>query len=1639
MKKILSLCFIVFLGLSLADAANSRDRLSFVENKGQWEDVVRFKSEFRGGALFFEESAITFLMQNPDDLESFRSRKFADPSDALPDPIMRMYAYRLRFKGANPNVQIFGMKPFSDYYNFYLGNDPSRWKSQVPVFHSICYKQLYEGVDLYYTSVKSSYKYEFHLQPHVAPEQIAMQYEGTDYLRVKEGNLYIGISDYETVELKPFAYQESENGEKEEIECRFIVKNNKVSFRLGKYDPGKALVIDPVMVFCSYTGSYADNWGYSATYDKSGNMYGGGVAFGSGYPVTLGAFQVNYALGGSCDISITKYSADGTTIIYSTYLGGTGSEVPHSLVVNDNDELYVLASTSSDDFPVTSQGFDTLFSYTTSPTHFVLTNTIYYVGGMDIAIAKFDASGSRLMGSTYFGGSGFDGLSTDVGLRKNYADEVRGEIMVDAYSNVYVVSSTASADLPVTSGAFQRQYGGGRQDGCVAKFSYDLQHLIWCSYLGGDSSDALYSMVLDKNSNLYVCGGTKSRNLPVTSSVVQNSYGGGVSDGFVANISTNGNQLKALTYYGKEGYDQTYLIKMDQAGYVYVMGLTDATGMTWVSNAQWYVSGGGQFISKLNPHLTKVKWSTAFGSGQRTGPDLSPTALMVDLCGHIYFSGWGSPAVNAHVGNTNCGTRGLPLSTNALKLITDNNDFYFLTLDANASNLLFGSFFGGFASSDHVDGGTSRFDRKGCIYQAICSSCGGVNDMPVTSNAAARNNNSANCNLCVVKIDFNIMEVVADFSMPNVVCAPYLVLFKNSSKLVSDSTTSFFWDFGDGTSSTQKDPTHYYAQSGTYTVRLIVSDTSSCNGSDTLMKDLLVLSNSMDTLPDRTICKGDFVQIGIQPANSSNVTYSWFPSTGLSSTDISNPIAFDTVSRTYYMTITDGNCVDTLRVRVNVMELAIDSMPDLVHLCQGDSLHVYPQTDDSVTFQWSTNIYFLDTINSSLNSPELHLGNAMPAMYYLRMKNDNCVLIDSLKVLTSVLKINPFKDDTVCMGDSVCYKPSLVFSLGDTLYYQWQTQMAVSSDTNSSEFCLKVVRDGDITLNVSNQVGCYVSDTFHIVADSLSFSSIVKNIRCYGTQDGSIELFPQSGFAPFQYIWSPKVSQNSYASNLNAGDYVIEITDAQGCRFVYKTAITEPAPIKIGVLDSNLQTFCDSLCVAYIDLQLTGGVQPYEFSWNTGDTGLSLHNLCVGTYKLTVYDSNRCSESFTFSVWDTADFNISMQLTDVSCYGLCDGVVLLAPHGVAPYTYKWKTGQTTRYEQNLCAGVYDILVEDARHCRRRLFPALYEPLPLVFDSINVKIPVCNGESTGFIEAFVSGGTSGNYSFFWNGVAGGSRMENLPAGSYHLRVTDSNGCDLDTLIVLKEFDSIICIISSGKVPCKEVCNATASSFVQGGGAPYRYQWDNGDTNSFTEGLCYGEHALTVTDSNQCSKVFSFFVNDSSSFSQSVQAWASQYYIYAGEKTTLCMTDFGPGFTYQWSPPEGLSATSGICVEAQPFEDVIYEAHVLDTFGCMLTDTVGIIVEHIVCDEPYVFVPNSFTPNGDGLNDILYVRGEVVESLYFAIYDRWGECVFETDNQLRGWDGTYKGKACDQGVYVFYLEVNCFGKLKNLIKGNVTLIR
>jgi len=960
---ILLLLMVLFHNSSFALECKSCRHVVFKQNKNQWHSNILFKADLSFAALFLENQGFTINMGNEKELMLLRHDQHRQ-HEFTPDfpNVLNFHAIKATFVGSNTNALKEGAEQLDEYYNYFIGKDRSKWASKVNGFHQVDYKNIYEGIDLRVYSTDGKAKFDWVIKANASKQKgnvsVRVKYEGASKLFLKEGALVIQTTVGDVIEEKPFAYQNID-GTKTEVACNFVLKENIVSFDFPEgYNPRFDLIIDPLLLFSTYSGSTEDNFGYAATYDSEGNAYAAGSIFGIGYPTTPGAYQTTWAGGSGAglpgtDISITKYNTTGTQRIYSTYLGGRSDELPHSLIVNTNDELFVFGTTSSDNFPVTTGAFQTAYRGGPDPGPFNGLG-VHYIFGSDIIISRFSADGTQLLASTYVGGTDNDGLNTSQPgnfLRYNYADEVRGEIDIDRQDNIYLATCTKSQNFPVTSGVFQ-DFPGGGLDGIIIKMNNNLSTMVWCSYFGGEDDDAIYSLSFDKQDDLFVCGGTRSQlTFPASpSGVLQSQFNGGSSDGFVGVVDKTGITVKRSTYWGSSNYDQIYFVENDKADNVYVVGQTEATGNFFIQNAAYSNPNSGLFITKMTHELDSVIWSTTLGNGNGR-PNISPTAFLVDLCSKVYLTGWG-----ANVGGTTVlTTQNLPVTPDAYSLTTDDNDIYMAVLNDDASTLFYATYFGSPSARDHVDGGTSRYSKKGILYQSVCAGCGGFSDFPTTTGAVSRTNNSPNCNNAVFKFDFNIKNVLADFVVPDVPCQlPFTATFINSSFVTGDA--DFIWKFSDGFQSTDSNVTRTLTQSGLYTIQLIAIDTASCNGTDTIEKQLLILSNSFDstTLPTRTICKTEITQIGVQPGQFGNVTYQWAPHPSLNELTVPNPFVSPDSTTVYTLYITKGNCSDTLQQTVVVFSDAV-SVAASFATCAGDTVQLAATTNQpgqTLTFAW---------------------------------------------------------------------------------------------------------------------------------------------------------------------------------------------------------------------------------------------------------------------------------------------------------------------------------------------------------------------------------------------------------------------------------------------------------------------------------------------------------------------------------------------------------------------------------------------------------------------------------------------------------------------------------------------------------------
>jgi len=910
----------------------------FVDNKGQWPSQVLWRADLPHGALWVENQALTWQFYDPAILSKLH------PGEEIPDPdpLYREHSYRVHFEGATmpvPSAQ--KTRPY--YHNYYLGNDSSAWVSGAAVHGMVEMASVYPGIALKLYSQADRLKYDFVVAAGADPSAIALRFEGAERIVLENDELVITTSVTQTREKKPFAYQ-LVNGRLTEVACSYALIGNTVTFVLGKYNTHHPLIIDPEIAFSTYIGSTASNFGFTACDDSEENLISGAAVFAQNYPVTPGAFQSNFDTGAGnyMDVAISKFNPEGNTLLYSTYLGGSKQETPHSIVTDSQDNIIVMGVTGSNNFPTTAGSYQPGFQ---GGAPLMMTNffTSGHPDGCDFFVHKFSAAGALLSG-TLAGFATNDGLNYADQLYYNYGDAFRGEVNVDENDHIFVASVVRGA-FPVTGQGPQNMYGGGDCDGIIMKFNPALSVLEWSTYIGGSGSDACYSIQFEESGFILVAGGTRSADFPHAVNGEDTSQNG-QSDGFLLKINPTTFNVVAGTFVGTSQYDQVYFIQTDLEQNIYVFGQT--RGNMAITPGAFGQPNSGQFVRKYNNALTAVQWNTTIGT-QSGAIDISPTAFLVSDCGQIYFSGWGG-GTNSNTCQvvydcyaTNSTTNGLPITPNAFQSTTDGSDFYLCVLSPDASELVYGSFLGGAESNEHVDGGTSRFNKNGSVYQAVCAGCQGNSDFPTTPGAWSDANPSFGCNLAVFR--FNLGKALAEITIdgPDQICEGSPAQFQN----LSTGATVWQWSFGDGGQSTTFEPSHIYEEPGEYTVTLIASDDLDCILPDTTQITLTILPGVNPSVqPVDPVCLGEQVQL--DGTGSPNLF--WVEDPTLSATDIADPIATPLAPTTYYLVDFNDCETDTVGVFVDMYTPATSITPSQT-ICVGET--VLLSASGGVTYSWS--------------------------------------------------------------------------------------------------------------------------------------------------------------------------------------------------------------------------------------------------------------------------------------------------------------------------------------------------------------------------------------------------------------------------------------------------------------------------------------------------------------------------------------------------------------------------------------------------------------------------------------------------------------------------------------------------------------
>jgi gliding motility-associated-like protein len=1086
-------------------------------NKGQWDGKILYKVDLVQGDFLIEEDRFTYAFHNFSEL--YKHAHSEDDKSHENEKIKR-HTVQSVFVNSSWGGE-YREEQKSDFYrNYFLGKDTTKWVGKVHSIKKLRLLEFYPGIDLIVETKPESIKYSFDISPGVDPSIIQIKHIGANKLSLENKQINIQTRFGSIIEKNLKVWTESQEGNISDLKAEFKIEDSIVTFDLkDSYDSTKRLIIDPDLTFSTFTGSSSDNWGFTAAPDNNTNLFAGGIVFGSGYPISTGAYDNTYNGGEGAlafDIGISKFSADGAVLQYSTYIGGSKNETPNSIVTNSQNELFVLGVSSSQDFPITAGAYQSIHAGGSTTTQNSLT-----FAGTDIVVFKLSNDGTNLLASTFLGGSGNDGLNLSL-LSYNYGDQFRGEIIVDNNGDVLLASSTKSGNFPTPNGSDNTLDGG--QDAVVSKLSPDLTNLIWSTYLGGASDDTGFALQVSSTNNVYVTGGTRSSDMNLSNGHASSYFGS--RDGYLVQLNGATSAPISGTYIGTPSYDQSYFVQLDLDDYVYVFG--QSAGSMLISPGLYSNPNSGQFIRKYSTDLGTLEWSTVVGGGNG-GVEISPTAFLVSNCNEIYYAGWGGTTNQSGQASFST-TNNFPTTNDAFDSNTSGNNFYVAVLDDDAAALNYATFMGGVNSyPNHVDGGTSRFDKGGRIYHAVCAACNGSNSGFVTTPGAYSNVNgtSSRCNLAAFKFDLSTIESAISVPEP-FVCIPNSVDFVNDSQ----NGNEYFWDFGDGNTSTDFEPSHNYTTPGTYDVLLVVSDTNACFEPDSSYFEVTIgLFEGAIVQPPTPICPGNPYELEA----SGGTNYAWTPAQFLNDSTSATPIATVNQTTTFTVIVSDSCGSDTLTATLDVYGGNVELIDDLI-ICRGDTVSLW--ATGGVGYEWSDPADVL----SDPTEDTVDIAPEFDTEYTVVITTaEGCEIIKTIYVQVYQDVPNPQIEDTIplCLGDEV------TVTVSGAPTFEWFPNQNISTTTGPTAVINTVV-DRWYFVDFTNPCGTIRDSVF---IDVIEVEPIAGNdtIVCPGEP---ANLWASGGV---EYSWSPANSVNNPLDAVVVVQpqyqtvYSVLVTDENGC------------------------------------------------------------------------------------------------------------------------------------------------------------------------------------------------------------------------------------------------------------------------------------------------------------------------------------------------------------------------------------------------------------------------------------------------------------------------------------------------------------
>ena len=853
---------------------------------------------------------------------------------------------------------------------------------------------------------------------------------------------------------------------------------------------------------------------------------------------------------------------------------------------------------------------------------------------------------------------------------------------------------------------------------------------------------------------------------------------------------------------------------------------------------------------------------------------------------------------------------------------------------------------------------------------------------------------------------------------------------------------------------------------GTYTVTITDDNMCEATATGTVSAATIIFANSVVS---DVQCNGAddgaiFHAPSVIGTNNGGYTYLWFPN--VSTMSSASPLA----PGTYTTTITDalGCNIDTTITIAEPDALVIDGMvntTDETCAVGGNdgtaSVNVTggtPFPNGSYTYTWTCCVGV--DANSVNNVPQ---GN-----YIVTIEDaNNCDI-------SATFTINPPTPPMIVSFDSISVDcPSdtngeltVNATEGNTPItgYSW----TFPNGTNANGQTISNLGSGTYTVTVTAADGCVAIDSAFLYAPEqlVLVQPLPTNPNCFGESSGTAAVQMSGGTMPYIYQWSANAgnSTNSAVPSLGAGTYTVTVTDDNMCDQVVTEVILEnPDSITIVFTDITPVSCFDQVvdCDGGATVLASGGNVPsaiYTFSWSSGEIEVAMSSmaseLCQGLQTVVVTDENNCFNVATVDIPAPPQLGLAPTLNEPSCFGASDGSITAnGTGGVPAYTFEWGNGTTDITLANISAGDYPVTVTDMNGCEFETIVNLGEPEILIAFVDSTGNVTCSGDSDGFIQVDFTGGNGDPMTYTWSGGLNSTTntVSGLAPGIYTVTIEDANGCSAEVSQVITEPIPVFGFIPTPEEP---ICNGdqtllTVETAAGGVGGPYTFSIDGGPAQNIGTAISVfaGDHVVEISDGSGCTYTEDIFINQPPAILVNL---GPDVEIQLGESLQLNAILSGsnvPIDSIIWTPMIFDSTSCMNCLNPtiSPLDDQLYTIEIFDINGCNGSDDIFVEVDK----NRNVYIPNVFTPNGDGYNDEFQVFSGpgVTQINSMQVFDRWGELVFQRNNLspaafpdvANGWDGRFRGKTMNSGVFVYLIEVTFDDGITLLYRGDVTLLQ